>query len=327
MRLRLGMLALGVLVASLGGCIEFEKQTILVKLDPEADVFRMRLVYEGIYGGGDDLEKDLALLRKVGERGTVFYLLDNWPMEIDVGKPEEGESDTPVAAILRPYTTVTNGTFFRNAEGKLCAWQDVEVRKASVILLALNRLVSGAVLLGKADPLKNADAETRELCKALALSGHAWFRIDREGLHLTFQASADDVAKLKRGLLELAAKQAVEAAADEMKEEATAKEDEGAKTEPSGAKVEGKGDGSISDQERLYRVFSRNPFSWVQRGDTVTVSLPADDRGVVVGRTWNVTRYVPNLLEPAKGQEKPPELPAKVDPEMTVEKLVEGFGK
>jgi hypothetical protein len=299
-------LAFALIVTLLGGCIEFEKQTLLVRRDAEKDEVHIRLIYEGIWAGGDDLAKDMAELRKVADRGTRFFLFDNWPLVVDVGRPEEGEKDEPANALLRPFVTVTNGTFFKNADGKLSAWQDVRVVKASKVLLAMNRLVNLSIMTGKLDGLDDADAETLEICRNLAMAGHEWFRIDEKGIHCEFGVSKADAVKLKRAFLEELVESAVEAAGKREKE---------GEEKPAG----------LDEAAAVIRILARNPFSWVHEGNRVRITLAADEHGVIRGETWNEGEYVPNLLEPAEGRETPPKLPAPIDAEMTVEKLVEGF--
>ena len=84
------------LVSVLPGCVEFEKQTILMKLDAEKDVLKARLIYQGIYAGGS-VSDDLKTLNEVAESGTRFFLLNNWPFEVDIAKPKKGKKASETA--------------------------------------------------------------------------------------------------------------------------------------------------------------------------------------------------------------------------------------
>ena len=55
-------------------------------------------MYQGIYAGGEDVGKDMKELTDVGEGGTRFFLGDNWPLDVDLARPEKGETDKPVVA-------------------------------------------------------------------------------------------------------------------------------------------------------------------------------------------------------------------------------------
>jgi len=308
------ILVVGLIVVSvLPACIEFEKQTILMKLDTEKDVLKARLVYQGIYSGGEDVAKDLKELTDVGEGGTRFFLLDNWPLAVDLARPEKGEADKPVVAMMRAQTTLTNGTFFLDDEGKLSAWQDIEIKDVSKLLVSANRLLNLAILTGKADPLDDADDKTKELCKSLALAGHEWVKLDGDGLRFVFAASAADATKLKLNILDEIVKQAKK----------SYRENERAETKAAGEDEDEKDHGSVDDLEVIIRYIARNDFSWIHRGHELTLGLAPNEKGVIRLNCWNESGYEPNLLKPAKEGEAAPKLPAKIDETVKLEKLLD----
>jgi len=307
----------GLLVMSVApGCIEFERQTILLKLDRENDVLKARLIYQGIYsGGGSDkaFVEDMGELEDVAKGGTRFFLFDNWPMEVDLARPKKGETDKPAVAMMRRQTTLTNGTFFLDDEGKLSAWQDIEIKDVSKLLTNANRLLNLAILTGQADVLEDADDRSKELCRSLALAGHEWIRLDEKGLRFVFAASHEGAAKLKRSLLDDLVKQARKkkgepdggAAATPPTEEPEEK-----------AKPAEKEDGEIDQLEVVIRYIARNNFSWIHRGHECTLGLAPDEKGRIRLNCWNKGRYVPNLRNAGN-------LPATIDETVKLEKLMD----
>ena len=304
------------LVALGAGCVEFESQTILVRYDKAADTIHVRLIYRGLYAGADesDPEKDvaeaLAQLKTVVDRGTRFYIFDNWPFEADVGAPEEGEEDKPGNALLRPFTKVKNGKFFLDVDGKLCAWQDIEFSKATALLEQTNRLLSLAVMTGQVDGLKEVDETTRRLLQQWMAKGEPWVVVDATGAEVRLPASDADAARLKTRLL----KEAVEMVEDDAR-----KRDE--------ANAKGK---EVTPFERTHtgahlRTVAENRVSVIHEQGRVTLRLPADARGVVRFDWHNRGTYRPNLLEPPKEGELPPVLPAPLEKQLGFDALVEAF--
>ncbi|MFP6837207.1 MAG: hypothetical protein VB948_14010 [Pseudomonadales bacterium] len=65
----------------LGGCVEFERQTMVYRHDTERDELRMLMIYEGIYGSGRE-ERDRKELLSVLLRPRTFFF-SNWLLEYD----------------------------------------------------------------------------------------------------------------------------------------------------------------------------------------------------------------------------------------------------
>lgn len=294
------LLLTGLAAVTLAGCVEFEKQTLLVRYDAETDVLTLRLVYEGIYGGDENVEKDRKDLKKAAESGTQFFLLDNWPFGVDLALPEEGEKDDVGIAMLRPHAKVSNGTFFLNPDGKLSAWQDVTFTDVTKLLTKANQLLSLAVVAGKVDGLDDADEATKLANRKLALSGHQWLRVDKEGLHLEFAASRADMVRMRRGLL------------DEIVKDARKPVEKDA------------AEGELSSIEVALRILSENDISFARRGDRVKFTLYAGADGLVRGVWWNRGRYVANLM-PAEGEAST--LPLKLDREKTLAQVLESMNR
>ncbi len=336
------------LLLTLSGCIEFEKQTILVHLDRKADVVHARLIYEGIYATGD-VHKEFKELDTVAKRGTRFFLLDNWPLEFDVGDPPEGAKLALKNSLIRPFVKVTNGRFYRNEEGRLSAWQDLKIEKASKFFATLNRGFSLAVLTGQVRELRSSDARTKMLSKMAALANHEWVRIDEEGvLDFRFFASEADAMKFKRyafGRLpsapETDAKEGAKVVVMAGPAKADPKKADPEKADPEkaapakGAPEEGDGAKGaetkaqpveLTDREATLRFLSENSLSWSQRRTKLSINLSPDRDGILRLKNWNSGTYKPNLLEPdpATGK-KPPELPLALDKTVKTAALITSF--
>ncbi len=353
------ILALLAVTLGAGGCIEFEKQTILMRYDRAKDVIHARLIYEGIYSGGDDIAEDFKELKKTADRGTRFYLLDNWPLDFDVGAPEGDEDDQMKNRLIRPFITVTNGTFYLDAEGRLSAWQDLEIKDAKKFFGTMNQAINLAVLAGEVRELKRADTKTGLLSKMAALGNHQWVSIDEDGvLQLQFFASDADAAKLKRNVFGsipgepesddeavAVARVAIAPKEGEKKEEEKDGEeeiedheemedhDEDGDDGNDHAEAEGdvrvevvEVDTEITERESILRFVSANRLEWSHRGTKLTLSLVPDAQGTLKLQYWNRGKFVPNLTKPdPKKGTTPPKLPLALRKDVTTEKLVKEF--
>jgi hypothetical protein len=294
------IVALAIAAMLLPSCLEFERQTILLKRDTASDTIRVRIIYEGIYSTAedDDIAGDFETLVKMATPGHGFAVLD--PILLF----ELKAPDSKVETLLAKHAKLENGAFFLNAEKKLSAWQDLRIEKAGELVAGLNEMVNAEMLAPGAD-LGGMDDETKKLLLAAAAKKHPWIVVDDGGVRVDFFASAADAEKTKEKFLHGFAEGVIEAATSDLAE-------------------------ARSSAGALLRNVSRNPVSWVHRGTALSVALaPADGAGGTVKLDWwGVARYRPNLLEPSKpGGKKPPKLPAKMDAGMSVKKLVDEFGK
>jgi len=304
------------LFALLAGCVEFEGQTILVRLDKATDTIHVRLIYHGIYAAKDEtdpsegVDEALKQLKTVVDRGTRFYFFDNWPLEADVGPPAEGDEDKPGNALLRPFTKVRNGRFFLDREGKLCAWQDLEISKASEFLQQANRFISLAVLTGQVDALKEADGTTRRLVQEWMTKGEPWVVLDGKGAALRLPVSDADATRIKTAVL----MDAVETVQRDVRraDEANAKGETPLPFERTLAGAQA-------------RMLAETRFSVIHEPGSLTVRIAPDARGIFRLDWRNAGAYVSNLLEPVKQGEVPPELPLPVERQLREAELIERF--
>src|SRR5438093_1035938 len=85
------------LVLFSAGCLDFEKETLVLKVSPDGKKAEMLLVYEGLRVQGEDkedLKKAKEQLETVVKTQERFYLLTNWPFVVDlVEAPNEPENE------------------------------------------------------------------------------------------------------------------------------------------------------------------------------------------------------------------------------------------
>jgi hypothetical protein len=296
---RTAVLVVALAAMLLPSCLEFERQTILMRRDTATDTLLVRIIYEGIYSTAEPekLDSDFETLAAYAKPGHGFVIMDPlFSFELDAPKGAG-------AALLALHAKITNGAFFMNAEKKLSAWQDLRIEKATAFIAAVNSLAGDEVGSGRASP-DSADPATLKLLADAAAKKHAWFTLDSAGLRFDFFASPADAEKMKAAFMRDFAGDAIEAAAGDIAE---------ARSKP-GA---------------LLRTLSRNPISWTHRGTALSVAVAPDAAAPEVVRLewWNESRYVANLLEAPKGGKKPPKLPAKLDGGATVAKLSADFAK
>jgi hypothetical protein len=307
-------IALLALLLSLAGCVEFVEQTILVRYDKATDTIRGRLIYVGLYAGGDedkDVAEALEQLQEAAETKTQFYVLDNWPLGADLAPPKEGKKDSPGNALLRPYTTLRNGTFFLDPQGRLCAWQDIEIKDATKFLAAANRFFTAAVLIGEADVYKDASPDTTDRLRKALAKGHEWVTLDESGLHASLPVAAEDAVRLKRGLLDEIVRLA------QKRLERRNAQNEGA-AEPD--------DEAPNDAlETLLRVLTANRLAFGHDETGLRATLQPDASGMLRLDWYNKGRYVPNLVQPKEQGAARPKLPLPIDPKTTPGRLVEEF--
>ncbi len=133
------------LLAALSSCLEFDGQDVTWVFDAERDRLDVQLVDRGFYVGeesqlfgppkpGFDSTDEMLGRLLGGER--IVALLQSWPFAFpldDITKEgletdAEGKPKDLIAATLASHITVRRGDFFRDAKGRVCAWQHVRVK-------------------------------------------------------------------------------------------------------------------------------------------------------------------------------------------------------
>ncbi len=190
----------------LGGCIEFEEQTMVYHHDTENNELRILQVYHGIFGGDGEeglTDQELDQFQSVFDRDRTFFFA-NWIFEYDekglreaalLPKQKEGETPTADEVVAREAfqkfanlaiesTTVENGGFYMDDQNRLCGWQTVRIKEFSTVLQAANDAWNAvmssdkiqAEFLGVNEDEKESPQRLR--FKNAADAGHRWIGAD-----------------------------------------------------------------------------------------------------------------------------------------------------
>ena len=163
------------------GCLEFKKQTLILKFDDKSDKITILSVCEGFYVGGGRLDKKEALkdakdslAEFVGEEPAFRYLA-GW---IAVSVKPMPDDSAEVAANKRrmaPIVEIGRGKLFLNEDGRLSGTQMVTIKDRKAFETALNELYSQQVAKTKSTP--EVSAESLDLMHKAAAEGHKWVTI------------------------------------------------------------------------------------------------------------------------------------------------------
>ncbi|TAH34357.1 MAG: hypothetical protein EYC70_15540 [Planctomycetota bacterium] len=273
------------------GCLSFQKQTLLMRVDPAEDTLRVRLIYEGwhhepLVAFGQDKNPDHAeMARSLAslDHALCFFTPLLW-LDLQDAEPE-------VAEFAAHFRILAHGHFL-NPEGKLSSWQDVQLSDLTELLGRVNRGISRSILEdrdegGAADD--EFDAETRKLLRERAQEGHSWIRLDASGISFHLAASASQWKRWKADVL-----------AD------VARDDE---------------------EGAIWRNFLvENPLSFVQDGVAGIFSVAASTDGLITLQIWNdVDSYDPAFLEFLRGGDLPHDVTLRIDEDQTLATLLEEF--
>lgn len=192
------------------GCLDFEKQTLVLKVTPDGKKAEMLLVYEGLRVQGDkeeDLKKAKEQLETLVKTQERFYLLTNWPFVVDlVEAPNDPDNERARKARFKKMLTIKNEGFFLDAKGKLGFWQTVRTSDAPKLLDEVNDFAVD-VLIDQArekteQKKKNpggsdVDDETLKIWANAGTTKPKVFTWRDGGLHLLIPASQPFAKKLQ----------------------------------------------------------------------------------------------------------------------------------
>jgi hypothetical protein len=216
-RLKRSGVVLGLLVSAalVPGCLEFDGQEIRLRYDSKKDRLDVLLIYRGVYvedsGPPRPSEKSAAeqQLDALLEGKRWVALLSNFPFVWNFDS-EEAAQDPFVSPFVR-NVSVENGRFFRDAEGRISAWQIAHVERVSDVLGEVN--AAFLRYLGDPESFEEArralvleDAESERLLRR-ALQNKRPFFLRRGGAFVfSVPASAEGygalVAAILRGFAE-----------------------------------------------------------------------------------------------------------------------------
>jgi hypothetical protein len=270
------------------GCIDFEKQTIVVAFNPDRDEANVLLVYEDMNPGGDkedDLKNARETLDLFFAQGKGFELAHPWAM-IHLTPPEEKKNPTEFDKKMVPHLikhlTVKKGTVFVNKDGRLCGTQTITVRGAKKFVEGLNDYISENV--GESAEKKLADRtkrggedeETLRLWQKAAQDKHAWFSFEPGQVKLTLVGSSKYLAEMKRDLAkDLFLRQLRQALAPRPEKDAPP----GAPPKAPTAEQLAKNRHQLREMERWGELIATVPWSVEQKRDRLSLAIGLPDGG------------------------------------------------
>jgi hypothetical protein len=202
---------LALLLLSGTGCLVFEKQTIVAVFPPGTQEVRCLLVYEGLQANSDkkdDIENARKVLTEVFEKEAGFYPLMNLPIELTIKDSDKGE-DRAFKLMLGKHMKIHKGAFFLSKEGKLCAYQTVNIHDRDKLVSGLNGLISAGMNTWSTEQLKKPakaeeprpDDETLRLIQKASGKMYPWLRLEPGRLSLSLPATAEGARYFKADAL------------------------------------------------------------------------------------------------------------------------------
>ncbi len=198
--------------ASSAGCVDFERETMVFVFPSNVPEVRGLLVYEGLGvdgKGADDLQKATEQFTRIVTQGDEFCLGDNWILhQRFVPDADDTPEQQRVKEFWRRHLVVRNGALFRNAAGKLCAYQTLTIRDANKFVDELNGHLctwiaefANGVLAEPEKRDKNVDEETIQLIKKAAESDFRWVDLEPGRINIAIPATDQTIRNVKRELL------------------------------------------------------------------------------------------------------------------------------
>ncbi len=182
----------------LGGCLEFDRQTVYIEHDRENDQLIVIIDYGGFYAA-EDIERSRAQLKEAVENRTVAFF-DNWPFAGSIaelreelkrtgeGKAEEISEQARLDLLkLLERAQVMNAGFYADAEGRVCGAQVLTLAQAAESIPLLNRIIDTLVESSELE----SEAETPEdkaqarLLVAAAGKGQTWVELNGHSILLS----------------------------------------------------------------------------------------------------------------------------------------------
>ncbi len=196
------------LLLGAASCIEFEHQEAVYSYDRDTDTLRIFQVYRGIFGASNDTltDQQIQQLTSVMEGGRTFFFA-NWLFEINLPSIREALGREPrqdtavelawrrVGSSLLDSTTIENGPFFRDREGRLSAWQKVEIRNFSRLLETVNAALNAAVLDDSPPESPYVDLAK---ARTMARDNHTWIEMQGNMFQINLPLSRAAMMKIRR---------------------------------------------------------------------------------------------------------------------------------
>lgn len=200
-----------------GGCVNFEKETIIFVFPRNSPKVELLLIYEGLRVSKTLQENEQAALTKAKEQLSSFVtqekqfcLGDNFLLHFDLAdNPRDDLTAKAQKLLLRQNLTVRNGAFFIDKSGKLGGYQRLSVSDGSRLVTHVNAIASGnlgraaheALEKPPADRPRDFDEETLQRIRQAAQDKFAWFKLEPGRISFTLPATPRSVAAIRKGIL------------------------------------------------------------------------------------------------------------------------------
>jgi hypothetical protein len=214
----LAALAAAVALSS-AGCLDFDKQTIVVGFVPDKDEVHVLFVYEGLHVAGkekSDLKKAQEGLTELLTTQKAFYVghpMLRMPLQPDEKTPSA--KDKKIFDLFGKHLSLGKAEAFLGADDRLGAAQVLTIKDARQFVDRVNELISEGVAEDLERALKDPktpkeDLESLRLIRKAAKERFAWVRLEPGRLRVTvpgtpafFARARSDVIRGASGFAEL----------------------------------------------------------------------------------------------------------------------------
>ncbi len=292
----MGLLAGAIFLALTGaGCLDIEKQTILVVFPKDGKEIKALFVYQGLRVGETDQEKAPALARAKDDlgqlvRGETFYMAPSFMFRVYL-KP--GQHDEPKAwdidamKVLNKHVVLGKGVFVMGKDGDMSYCQPLTVRDPEPFVAWLNQAIAEQMLedirnAGKEEPKpqrkpkrdKQAkfDAINKEIVKVVEQAvkdGFRFLRVEPGRICFSLPGNPKFFTRFKHAL--------IEDIVDELKEDMEEILDKAGKDKVDGDKFRKELGKWESDVKGNLKMLADTPWSIEQRRDRISFVLGCGD--------------------------------------------------
>jgi len=281
---------LALLACACTGCIDFEKQTAVIVVDPKNDSARVLLLYEGFHAQNEgfhanankadkeEWQKDQAILRTLFKDKQGFYLINPLFLQFLQEPPEFAKMpvlDDPEEkwrAFLRDHVAIPSASLFVNKQGKLCGSQTLAIHGLGKLVRHINDRLSEEFLKDikprLADEKKRGDDwDVTSLLRVqnAAENHYQWLRVEPGRISFTMIGSQRCLTRWKREFLNQFTQL-------ELPVPPNAKE-KAAPAQPSQQELQWK----IDDLRYMLRFLSETALSIDHRRDRITIAVGVGD--------------------------------------------------
>jgi hypothetical protein len=201
-------------VFTCSGCLEFEREIMVVVHPAKNADARMLLVYEGIHARSGGNPKDDKLIVKACFQDKQGFYYGNPLFACFLSGPlaERGpamsEREKQFYDLIKTHVSISDAGVFLNEDGKLCGWQILTLRKTEQLVRGLNDFIASCfaefAAEGLADPKKCGKEWNRQSLQLIRTSiqqRHAWLTLEPGRISFALPGNQSLFAGLKRNVL------------------------------------------------------------------------------------------------------------------------------